>query len=166
MHAFWLYFQSIFLQKKRWKLLRRCEIYSKMFRKVSGRYGAVTRDVWKLQGAWKWWKVQKFSKRHPLGRNRQICPRKHYIFQFLISLNICLSPQGDKQLFNPPMGCTKTIHTILSHIFQTFLKQKILIQLGKGPVVCHCGYCTHSRAENLFFVFFSSETFLCIPWGG
>ena len=58
-HAFWLYFQSIFHQKKRRKLLRRCEIYSKMFRKVSGRYEAVTRDVWKLQGARKWWNVKK-----------------------------------------------------------------------------------------------------------
>ena len=63
------------------------------------------------------------------------------------------------------MGCTKTIHTILSHIFQTFLKQKILIQLGKGPVVCHCGYCTHSRAENLFFVFFHLKRFCASPGG-
>ena len=80
-HAFWLYFQGIFHKKKRRKLLRRCEIYSKMFRKVLGRYEADTRNVWKLQGAWKWWKVQKIAKRPPLGRNRQICPRKDTPFQ-------------------------------------------------------------------------------------
>ena len=65
-HAFWLYFQGIFHQKKRRKLLRRCGIYSKMFRKVLGRYEADTRNVWKLQGAWKWWKKQKIAKRYPL----------------------------------------------------------------------------------------------------
>ena len=28
----------------------------------------------------------------------------------IVQLHNCLSPRGDKQLFNPPMGCTKMFH--------------------------------------------------------
>ena len=44
----------------------------------------------------------------PWGLHKIRENNNHYIFQFLNRLNICLSPRGDKQLFNPPMGCTKT----------------------------------------------------------
>ena len=70
-------FRAFFTKnKKQQKLLWKCEICSKMFRKVSERFEAVSKDIRKIPGGLKMVKSAKIAQRPTLRRNNQVCPKK------------------------------------------------------------------------------------------